>query len=91
VVPRRPRARARQPEDPEAVAVHAEGDGKVGYLSRDDARRYAQVFQSLEKRGYDAAACQASLNGGGGGKSFGVVLAISAPGHVFNDLTSSHP
>jgi HIRAN domain len=76
------------PKDPEAVAVHAEGGGKLGYLNRDDARRYAQVFRSLEKRGYDAAACPAMLNGGGE-KSFGVVLAISAPGPILNDLTSS--
>jgi hypothetical protein len=48
------------------------------------------VFRSLEKRGYDAAACPAMLNGGGD-KSFGVVLAISAPGPVLNDLTSSDP
>jgi HIRAN domain len=75
------------PNDPEAVAVHAEGGGKLGYLKRDDARRYAQVFRSLEKRGYDAAACPAMLNGGGG-KSFGVVLAISAPGPILNDLAS---
>jgi hypothetical protein len=76
------------PKDPEAVAVHAEGGGLVGYLSRDDAREYAQVFRSLEKRGYAAAACPAMLNGGGD-KSFGVVLAISAPGYVLNDLTRS--
>jgi HIRAN domain len=76
------------PKDPDAVAVHAEGGGKLGYLKREDARRYAQVFRSLEKRGYDAAACPAMLHGGGD-KSFGVVLAISAPGPVLNDLTSS--
>ena len=58
------------PKDPEAVAVHAESGGKLGYLKREDARRYAQVFRSLEKRGYDAAACPALLNGGGD-KSFG--------------------
>jgi hypothetical protein len=80
----------REPENPydsEAVAVHAKGGGKVGYLSRNDARRYGQVFKSLEKRGFDAAACPAMLNGGGA-KSFGVVLAISAPGPVLNDLTA---
>ena len=59
-------------------------------MNREEARRYAQVFRSLEKRGYDAAACPAMLNGGGD-KSFGVVLAISAPGYILNDLTSSDP
>lgn len=74
----------------EHAAVHAEEGRKLGYLNREDARRYAQVFRSLEKRGYDAAACPAMLNGGGA-KAFGVVLAISAPGPVLNDLTSSDP
>jgi hypothetical protein len=75
------------PYDADAVAVHAQGGGKLGYLSRDDARRYARVFQSLEKRGFDAGACPAMLTGGGA-KSFRVVLAISAPGPVLNDLTA---
>lgn len=75
------------PVDAEAVAVHAQGGGLLGYLSRDDARRYAQVFRSLEKRGFEAAACPAMLMGGGD-KSYGVVLAISAPGYVLNALTA---
>jgi hypothetical protein len=75
------------PHDPEAIAVHAQGGGLLGYLSREDARRYAQVFRSLEKRGFEAAACPAMLMGGGA-KSYGVVLAISAPGYVLNDLTA---
>jgi HIRAN domain-containing protein len=75
------------PHDPDAIAVHAEGGGHLGYLKRQDARRYAQVFHALEKRGYDAAACPAILNGGDD-KSFGVVLAISAPDPILNDLRS---
>jgi hypothetical protein len=74
------------PKDPEAIAVHAQGGGKLGYLKREDAQRYGHVFQSLEKRGYDVAACPAMLNGGG--DSYGVVLAISAPGYVLRDLTA---
>jgi hypothetical protein len=74
------------PYDPEAIAVHAQGGGLLGYLRREDARRYAQVFRSLEKRGFEAAACPAMLMGGGA--SYGVVLAISAPGYVLNDLTA---
>jgi hypothetical protein len=46
------------------------------------------VFESLEKRGYGAAACPAMLMGGSGGESYGVVLAISAPGYVLGDLTA---
>jgi hypothetical protein len=75
------------PKDPDAIAVHAHGGGKLGYLKREDAQRYGRVFQSLEKRGYDAAACPAMLNGGGA-DSYGVVLAISAPGYVLRDLTA---
>jgi HIRAN domain len=75
------------PHDPEAVAVHAQGGGLLGYLKREDARRYAQVFRSLEKRGFEAAACPTMLMGGGA-KSYGVVLAISAPGYVLHALTA---
>ena len=81
----------REPEneqDPKAIAVYAESGRRLGYLSREDARAYGQVFESLDKRGYNAAACPAMLNGGDGGKSYGVVLAISAPGYVLNDLTA---
>jgi hypothetical protein len=75
------------PKDPDAVAVHAQGGGNLGYLKREDAQRYGRVFQSLDKRGYDAAACPAMLTGGGA-DSYGVVLAISAPGYVLGDLTA---
>jgi len=79
------------PKDEHAIAVHAQGGGKLGYLAREDARRYGQVFKSLEKRGYEAAACPAMLTGGGADESYGVVLAISAPGYVLSDLTSESP
>lgn len=75
------------PKDADAIAVHAQGGGKLGYLTRENARRYRQVFESLDKRGYNAAACPAMLTGGGG-ESYGVVLAISAPGYVLRDLTA---
>ena len=75
------------PKDQNAIAVHAQGGGKLGYLTRENARRYAQVFDSLDKRGYSAAACPAMLTGGGD-ESYGVVLAISAPGYVLRDLTA---
>jgi hypothetical protein len=72
-------------QDPNAIAVYAEGGGHVAYLSREHARAYSQVFASLTKRGYSGAACPAMLTGGGG-KSYGVVLALSSPGHVMGDL-----
>jgi hypothetical protein len=37
------------PKDDKAIAVYSQGGGKVGYLRREDARRYGQVFESLEK------------------------------------------
>jgi hypothetical protein len=49
----------------ETRSLHAEGGGKLGYLSRENVERYRQVFKSLEKRGYNAAACPAMLTGGG--------------------------
>lgn len=73
------------PKDPDAVVVHAQGGGKLGYLKRQDAQRYGQVFQSLEKRGYDdAAAGPAMLTGWT--DSYGVVPAISAPRYVLGDV-----
>jgi hypothetical protein len=76
------------PKDRNAIAIHAQGGGRLGYLTRENARRYGQVFESLEKRGYEAAACPAMLTGGGSNKDYGVVLAISAPGYVLRDLTA---
>jgi hypothetical protein len=73
-------------QDPNAIAIYAEGGRHVAYLSRENARAYRQVFASLAKRGYSGAACPAMLTGGGGGKSYGVVLALSSPGHVMGDL-----
>lgn len=48
--------------DPLAVAVHAAGGRRLGYLTRENARAYGQVFESLEKRGYEAAVCPAMLS-----------------------------
>lgn len=74
------------PKDSNAIAVYAEGGGHVGYLKREDAIGYREVFASLKKRGYEGAVCPAMLTGGWPGKSHGVVLALSSPGHVMGDL-----
>jgi hypothetical protein len=79
----------REPENPydsNAIAVYAEVGKQVGYLSREHASDYHEVFESLAKRGYQAGSCPAMLMGGGGRKSYGVVLALSSPGHVMGDL-----
>jgi HIRAN domain len=73
------------PHDSNAVAVYAEGGKQLGYLSREHASAYHRVFESLVKRGYKGGACPAMLMGGGH-KSYGVVLALSSPGHVMGDL-----
>jgi hypothetical protein len=74
------------PVDPQAIAVHASGVGLVGYLSREDARRYGDVVKAAEEQGFAALSCPAMLSGGEAGKSFGVVLAISSPGDILDDL-----
>ncbi len=71
--------------DANAVAVYAEGGEQVGYLSREDAIEYHAVFESVVKRGFSGGACPAMLTGGGD-KYYGVVLALSSPGHVMGDL-----
>lgn len=76
------------PYDSQAVAVHAAGVGLVGYLDRDAAREYAPVFDELERQGYSVGACPAMLTGGGPGKSWGVVLCVSAADTVLSDLRS---
>ncbi len=73
------------PYDPNAVAVYAEGGQQVGYLSREHASDYHGVFESVAKRGFTGGACPAMLTGGGS-KYYGVVLALSSPGHVMGDL-----
>jgi HIRAN domain len=78
------------PYDPDAVAVYAEGGQQIGYLSRENASGYHQVFESVAKRGFSGGACPAMLTGGGD-KYYGVVLALSSPGHVMGDLHTEKP
>jgi hypothetical protein len=47
-----------RPKDRDAIAVHAEGGGKLGYLSRENAEGYGQMFKPFEKRGYNAVAAR---------------------------------
>ena len=62
------------PYDENAIAVHAHGVGQVGYLSRDDAFDYLDVFDALETHGVSVASCPAFLIGGEPGKPFHGVL-----------------
>jgi hypothetical protein len=62
--------------DPNAAAVHSPA-GKVGHLSRRDAADYRPVFEAIAARGATGGVCDAFLNGGPPGKTFGVVLRLS--------------
>jgi hypothetical protein len=66
------------PYDENAVAVWGPR-GRLGYLSRDNALDYREVFDEIRRRGEDGAACAAHLTGGGASKSYGVVLRLSYP------------
>lgn len=77
------------PHDRNAVAVHATGYGLVGYLDRETAIDYHPVFDELDRQGLKIGACPAMLTGGGAGKSWGVVLCVSSPETVVEDLRAS--
>jgi hypothetical protein len=67
------------PYDPNAIAVFSPR-GKIGYLSRDCALDYAEVFAEIKRRGYQGGGCQAYLIGGEPGKpSYGVTLRLADP------------
>jgi hypothetical protein len=73
--------------DENAIAVHADGAGHIGYLSRDDAIEYQPVFAALEALGSSVAACPAFLIGGEPGKpSYGAMLCLSNPERIVRDL-----
>lgn len=62
--------------DGNAIAVYSP-QGKLGYLPRERAYEYRQLFDHLLKRGYQGGGCAAHLTGGEPGKSFGVVLRLA--------------
>jgi hypothetical protein len=74
------------PYDSNAVGIHSPV-GKLGYLSRENAAEYREVFDEVIRLGYDGGACDAHLTGGEPGKpSFGVVLLLAAPSTCFAEL-----
>ncbi len=63
--------------DPNAVAVHAENAGIVGYLSREDAEEYQPAIIAFMKARGGYPCCNAMMAGGHGDKlSIGVWLDI---------------
>jgi hypothetical protein len=62
------------PHDPDAIAVHID-DKLVGYLSRDENRRWQEVVT-----GTDATiGCEAMIAGKGGTTGLGVFLRLPTP------------
>lgn len=65
--------------DANAIAIYSP-QGRLGYLSREDAIEYHPVLEEVVRLGYDGGACEAHLTGGEPGKpSFGVVLRLADP------------
>jgi hypothetical protein len=73
------------PYDSNAIAVWGPR-GRLGYLSRDDALDYRDVFDEIRRRGEDGGACGAHLTGGDAGKSFGVVLRLADADECLTEL-----
>ena len=72
--------------DPNAIRVYAADGRTIGYLSRDYAVEYFEVFALLEQHGR-VGACRAKLIGGiGEKKSFGVMLNLKDPETILTDI-----
>lgn len=78
--------------DRNAVRVYIDGR-LVGYLAREEARRYARVFRTLHERKH-AGVCNAVIVGGGkrergrGRKDYGVWVDLATPAALLNALKS---
>jgi hypothetical protein len=62
------------PHDPNAIAVHID-DQLVGYLSRDDNRRWLDVLGATDQ----TVGCEAMIAGKGGTTGLGVFLRLPTP------------
>lgn len=87
----------REPENPydsDAVAVYITGGGKVGYLSRDDARRYSRPLEKLAREG-DVGSCKALISGAGTYEGrrgmLGIWLDLAAPEKVLLPPEETNP
>jgi len=79
------------PYDANAIAVWSPR-GKLGYLPRDDADDYGELFDEIMRRGYDGGTCQAFLTGGEPGKpSYGVVLRLADAETCLDELDEDPP
>jgi HIRAN domain len=77
------------PYDANAIAVLST-EGRLGYLSREDAIEYREVLAEVKRQGSDGGACIAHLNGGVPGKpSYGVTLLLAHPDKCLRELRDS--
>lgn len=77
------------PYDPNAIVVLAEGGGPIGYLSRDNALEYREVFAFLTERQH-VGFCRAKLIGGTPGKpTYGVLINLRETESLLTDLRDS--
>ena len=74
-----------EPDDGDAIAVYS-SQGKLGYVPRERAYEYRELFDELLQRGYEGGGCAAHLTGGGPGKSYGVVLRLADPHTCLEEL-----
>ena len=75
--------------DPNAIAVYST-HGKLGYLSRDTAVEYREVFAEIKRMGSDGGGCTGLLNGGEPGKpSYGVTLLLADPETCLDELAKA--
>ena len=75
--------------DPNAIAVWAEGGGPIGYLSRENALEYREVFAFLTERQH-VGVCRAKLIGGTPGKrTYGVLIDLRETESLLTDLRDS--
>jgi hypothetical protein len=83
----------REPDNPvdrNAIAVFADGVGRIGYLTRDDAIDYQVIFDALKRHNCTVASCPAFLIGGVAGKpSFGAMLCLSSAELICSNLAET--
>lgn len=81
----------RNPHDPNAIAVIADGHGPVGYFARRDAVRYRAMAEELLRRGA-IAVCEAFLTGGWDDHAtIGARLEIEGPEDTAQQVRAHRP
>ena len=75
--------------DPNAIAVWADGGGPIGYLPRENALEYREVFAFLTERQH-VGICRAKLIGGTPGKpTYSALINLRETESLLTDLRDS--